>query len=142
MKYLGNRDKDKFTGLDTFEVSRALEVVNLMSEELATQCPVTGHVDIYKIIITYSPDKLALETKSLKMYFETLRGLGIFAENLAVKIANDLDEVLKCHWLTVTLTQNIRGGIVIGVTASHLNEEDLDNKEWLSATLNSSSGGT
>ena len=57
--------------LDTFEnpnVGREYEV-NFDIPEFTCLCPLTGQPDFAHFYITYIPDKLCIELKSLKLYF-------------------------------------------------------------------------
>lgn len=103
--------------IDTFQVVGALDEVVFESTELSAICPVTNGPDIYDMTIRYTPSLLCIETKSLKLYLETFRNRGIFAEHLAPELANHLAAAVKVP-VHVTLRQHTRGGIVTTVTAS------------------------
>lgn len=108
MKYLGT--KADFEGLDTFE-SPSIHSVSLVSDEVSAKCPITEQPDWYTVSIQYEPDRVCLETKSLKMYFQALQDVGIFCEDLCEKIFEDVCEALDPLALKVTVTQKSRGGI-------------------------------
>ena len=78
-------------------------------------CPVTGQPDIYVATIEYEPDKLCLESKSLKLYLASFRNEGAFCEALAVRIRDDVAEALELprERVSVALEQKARGGITI-----------------------------
>ena len=65
------------------------------------------------------PEKLCLESKSLKLYLATYRYEGVFAEALAVKIRDDVAGALELEppRVRVRLTQKPRGGITIVASA-------------------------
>lgn len=111
-KYLGASGAD-FQGFDTFPVAEGVEQVTMTSDEVTALCPVTGHPDQYTVEILYRPDRLALESKSLKLYFQTFRNEGIFCESFAAKVANDVQEALSAQSVHVRVTQKPRGGISI-----------------------------
>jgi len=79
--------------------------------EFTSLCPKTGQPDFGKITIEYIPDKLCVELKSLKIYFNSYRNDGIFYESAANKILEDLIKVYKPRYMKVTAEFNVRGGI-------------------------------
>ena len=110
MKYLGN--KNNYDGLEVIRVG--VSKVVLTSDELTALCPITGQPDQYTVSITIEGG-YSIESKSLKLYFVSLRQEGIFCEDLAKKIK---DEVRKAGAdCVVRITQKARGGITIEATA-------------------------
>lgn len=98
-------------------------VVTFTVEEFTSLCPVTNQPDFGTITIKYAPNHLCLESKSLKLYLQTLREKGIFWETLAHEIADKLNTFLQPFWIEVTTNQNARGGI--GLSTTVLIEEGL-----------------
>ncbi len=78
-----------------------------------------GAPDFATINITYVPDKVCLELKSLKLYLWSFRNDGIFYERVVNRILDDLVKASKPRSMTVVGDFNIRGGVksVITVTA-------------------------
>jgi len=113
---LGRSDSIPSTQIDTFPVEGPIELVHFRSSELTAVCPVTNQPDFYAIAISYSPELICIETKSLKLFLRTFEGVGIFAEHLAPMIADHLGEAVKVP-VTVILEQQTRGGIVTTVTS-------------------------
>jgi len=115
---LGNPDPEAFVGLETFPNPGVVHV-DLTSDELTAMCPVTGQPDMYVAQIEYWPERLCIESKSLKLYLMAFRNQGHFAEALAVKIRDDVAEAVEVtrDKVSVTLEQKSRGGIVITATA-------------------------
>jgi 7-cyano-7-deazaguanine reductase len=111
-KYLGASGAE-FSGFDTFPVAEGVTRVAMSSDEVTALCPVTGHPDQYQVEIEYIPRELALESKSLKLYFQTFRNEGIFCESFAARIADDVHEAIKARSVDVRVTQKPRGGITI-----------------------------
>jgi 7-cyano-7-deazaguanine reductase len=111
-KYLGHSGSD-FEGFDTFPVAEGVESVTMSSDEVTALCPVTGHPDQYVVDIEYVPEKLALESKSLKLYFQSFRNEGIFCESFAARIAHDVQQAIAARSVHVTVTQKPRGGVAI-----------------------------
>ena len=85
--------------------------------EFTCLCPITGQPDFATLEITYIPNRLVLESKSLKLYLWTYREIGIFHENLVNELLDALYDFLKPRWIRVNGHFNVRGGIGIDVTA-------------------------
>jgi 7-cyano-7-deazaguanine reductase len=66
--------------------------------------------DFYRITITYIPDRRCLESKSLKLYLFSYRQSGMFAEDMANRILDDLVKICRPRWLEVESEMNPRGG--------------------------------
>lgn len=94
-------------------------VVTLRTSEFTCLCPATGQPDFASLVITYVPDKLIVESKSLKLYFMSFRNKGVFHEHLSNIILDDLVKALKPRWMRVQGVFNSRGGITIEVHAEH-----------------------
>ncbi len=70
-----------------------------------------GAPDFGTVIITYVPDRLCLELKSLKLYLWSFRNDGIFYERAVNRILDDLVAAASPRWMEVTGDFNVRGGI-------------------------------
>src|SRR6267143_4761909 len=64
--------------------------ISISMPEFTSICPKTGLPDFGTVHIRYRPDKLCLELKSLKGYFQAYRNLGIFYENAVNRILRDI----------------------------------------------------
>lgn len=62
--------------------------------EFTSLCPITGQPDFASIYISYIPDQLCVESKSLKLYLFSYRNHGDFHENCINTIGKDLVELL------------------------------------------------
>ena len=115
---LGHSGSEHYAGLETFP-NPGVSHVEMTSDELAAVCPVTGQPDLYVAAIEYWPGELCLESKSLKLYLSSFRNEGHFCEALAVRIRDDVADVLELprDKVRVTLSQKARGGITIAATA-------------------------
>ena len=113
---------DAFTGLDTFPAPPDVTVVRMVSDEVTALCPVTGQPDWYEVTIAYRPDAACIESKSLKLYFQTFRNTGIFGEAFAAQVARDIMEACTPHWVRTTVVQKPRGGITITASAKVVRE--------------------
>ena len=114
---LGKRATEPSKELDTFPKPNNVTIVRFTTNELTSFCPVTAQPDFNTLLIEYSPDRVCVESKSLKLYLWTFREELIFGEGLAHQIAEDLYEALDPHWIKITLSQGIRGGLQITVEA-------------------------
>jgi len=114
---LGQPRNEHYAGLETFP-NPGVEQVELTSDELTSVCPITGQPDLYRVTIACRPDALCLESKSLKLYLNAFRNDGVFCEELAVRIRDDVATALELApgRVTVTLEQKARGGITITAT--------------------------
>ena len=111
---LGHAGSEHYAGLETFP-NPGVALVELTSDELVAMCPVTSQPDLYVATIEYEPDRLCLESKSLKLYLASFRNEGVFCEALAVRIRDDVAEALELpqERVSVALQQKARGGITI-----------------------------
>ncbi len=76
-----------------------------------------GAPDFGTMIISYRPDALCLELKSLKLYLWSFRNDGIFYERAVNRILDDLTAKVTPTWMEVVGDFNIRGGIKSVITA-------------------------
>ena len=87
--------------------------------EYTAVCPVTGQPDFGTIVIVYTPDRLCVELKSLKLYLWSFRDEGHFFEQVTNQILDDLVRALAPRRMTVIGRFNVRGGITTTVVARH-----------------------
>jgi 7-cyano-7-deazaguanine reductase len=115
---LGHPGSDHYAGLETF-ANPGVSQVEMTSDELTAVCPITGQPDLYVATIEYWPRDLCIESKSLQLYLSGFRNEGHFCEALAVRIRDDVAEVLELPQdkVRVTLRQKARGGITITATS-------------------------
>src|SRR3989338_6237015 len=111
---LGSRASKPASTLEAFpnHAPGNLEV-SLHCSEFTCRCPLTGQPDYATIDIVYVPDKFVVESKSLKLYLETFREVGVFHEHLAVDIGKDFVKFIKPKSVSVKVNFNTRGGIAI-----------------------------
>ena len=93
--------------------------IKFVFPEFTSMCPVTGQPDFATITITYVPDCLCVEMKSLKLYFHSYRNKGIFYESVVNTILDDLVAVLKPRKMTVVGEFAVRGGTAGTVIAKY-----------------------
>lgn len=85
--------------------------VKIVHPEFTSVCPKTGLPDFGTLTIEYVPGKLCLELKSLKYYFLQYRNCGIFMENIANRVLDDVVKAVKPRSCTVTGDFTPRGGL-------------------------------
>ena len=115
---LGNTVRHPIEHLEAFEIDQPVSRVRLTTNEVVSVCPITGQPDISALVIDYGPDRRCIETKSLKLYVWSFRDRPTFCEALAAEIADEVMQAVNPHSVSVTLTQQPRGGIVIEATAT------------------------
>jgi 7-cyano-7-deazaguanine reductase len=85
--------------------------ISISMPEFTSICPKTGLPDFGQITIQYRPDKLCLELKSLKLYFQAYRNLGIFYENAVNRVLRDVVQAAQPLAAKVIGEFNARGGM-------------------------------
>jgi 7-cyano-7-deazaguanine reductase len=93
-------------------------VVQHTCSEFTSVCPKTGQPDFGTLRISYVPDRLCVELKSLKFYLQGYRNQGIFYERVVNVICDDLVKALRPRRLSVEGSFSVRGGISSVVTAT------------------------
>lgn len=81
--------------------------------EFTSLCPITGQPDFATIYISYIPDKLMVESKSLKLYLFSFRNHGDFHEDCVNIIMKDLIKLMEPRYIEVWGKFTPRGGISI-----------------------------
>ncbi len=85
--------------------------IEIVSPEFTSVCPRTGQPDFGAITISYTPDKMCVELKSLKFYLQSFRNQGIFYEHVTNTILDDLVAVVKPRSMKIEAAFNARGGM-------------------------------
>ena len=117
------------TDLEALELP-AIEVVdNLVRErsyhvaftipEFTCMCPMTGQPDFATFRITYVPDASLVELKSLKLYMNAYRNVGVFHEFVTNRILSDLIAACQPQRMDIEGDFNVRGGIKTVVNATY-----------------------
>ncbi len=104
-------------------------VVTHIAPEFTSLCPKTGQPDFGKISLEYIPDKLCVELKSLKIYFNSYRSDGIFYESVTNKILDDLVSVCKPRYMKITAEFNVRGGISSLIVAEFKKKQPMKKSQ-------------
>jgi 7-cyano-7-deazaguanine reductase len=110
--------------LDTFKnefPNRDYTIIHT-APEFTSLCPKTGQPDFATITVEYIPDKLCIELKSLKIYFNSYRNDGLFFESATNKILDDLVAVCKPRYMLISADFNVRGGISSVIEAEYFDK--------------------
>ena len=85
----------------------------------------SGHrpADFARIDIDYVPDRLCVESKSLKFYLASYRNERAFNEAVTNRILDDFVKACAPREVIVTAQFSARGGIALTVRAEYPDEE-------------------
>ena len=75
--------------------------------EFTSLCPITGQPDFAQIYISYIPDELMVESKSLKLYLFSFRNHGDFHEDCVNIIMKDLIKLMNPKYIEVTKWEDL-----------------------------------
>ena len=100
--------------------------IHLDYPEFGSLCPVTGQPDTARLRICYMPDRLCLETKSLKYYLASWRNTALFNEDIVNRVLDDIRQACQPQVLIVRGDFSPRGGIRLTCQAS-LPEDMVEN---------------
>lgn len=87
--------------------------------DFTSLCPVTGQPDFAQILVEYIPDKLCLETKSLKLYLASYRNVHSFNEQVINRILDDLVRSSQPRKMKVEGRFVPRGGLSLSVIVDY-----------------------
>ena len=90
-------------------------LIRFTCPEFTSVCPVTGQPDFAHLVIDYLPNKLIVESKSLKLFLGSWRNHAGFHEACTVAIAKKVVDATKPKWLRIGGYWYPRGGIPIDV---------------------------
>ncbi len=90
-------------------------VIRFTAAEFTCLCPITAQPDFAHLVIDYLPDRLIVESKSLKLFLASYRNHGAFHEDCTVEIARRLVDAMEPKWLRIGGYWFPRGGIPIDV---------------------------
>ena len=107
--------------------------IHMTTDEFTSLCPLGGvesdaaelallkggAPDFATIHITYVPDAVCVELKSLKLYLWSFRNDGIFYERVVNRILDDLVAKVRPRKIKIVGDFNVRGGIKSVITAEH-----------------------
>ena len=93
--------------------------IEIVCPEFTSVCPKTGQPDFGTMVFEYTPGKLCVELKSLKLYLQSFRNEGIFYENITNTILDDFVAVVQPKWALLTAKFTPRGGISSIIKVEH-----------------------
>ncbi len=94
-----------------------VQQITFRAMEFTAVCPKTGQPDFGRVEISYVPNELCIESKSLKFYLWSYRDHGAYCESLAANIADDIVYAINPKKVVVTVYQTARGGIELETQA-------------------------
>jgi 7-cyano-7-deazaguanine reductase len=108
-------------GLETFPNPKPGRdyLVRHVAPEFTSRCPLTGQPDFGTVIIEYVPDRLCVELKSLKLYLQSFREVGVFYEALTNRILDELAAALAPRRMRVETRWRPRGGLTSCIVAEY-----------------------
>ena len=97
--------------------------IHFETDDFTSICPVTGQADFARIDIDYVPDRLCVESKSLKFYLASYRNERAFNEAVTNHILDDFVKACSPREVMVTAQFSARGGIALTVRAEYPGEK-------------------
>ena len=102
--------------------------IRFVVPEFTSLCPMTGQPDFAHLVIDYVPDLWIVESKSLKLFFNSFRNHQSFHEACTVGIGKQLVDLLAPRWLRIGGYWYPRGGMPIDVFWQY---GDLPTGTWV-----------
>jgi 7-cyano-7-deazaguanine reductase len=93
--------------------------IETICPEFTSMCPKTGQPDFATLTLTYVPDQLCYELKSLKLYLQQFRDYGAFYERVTNQIFDDLIAVTQPREMKLLADFTPRGGIRTTVSVAY-----------------------
>ena len=91
-------------------------LITIELPEFTALCPRTGNPDFATIHITYVPDKLIVELKSIKLFITSFRNDGVYHEAVTNLVFDILRKLLKPKYLRIIGDFNRRGNVKTVIT--------------------------
>src|SRR5437868_6889618 len=92
--------------------------IEIVCPEFTSLCPKTGQPDFGTLTFRYTPDRLCVELKSLKLYLQRYRTQGIFYEAVVNRLLDDFVAACRPRKCQVIGAFTPRGGIATTVTCA------------------------
>jgi len=124
--------------VNEFDIDKDLEIwpnehdrnylIKMTLPEFASLCPRSGYPDFATIYLEYTPDKLVVELKAIKLYINSFRDKHISHENAANEIYGVLEKKLKPKYMKIVADFNPRGNVhtVIEIDSSKIEKQSQD----------------
>jgi 7-cyano-7-deazaguanine reductase len=109
------------TLLETFD-NRTPErdyTIQFTLPEFTCLCPRSGFPDFATLHVRYVPGPRCVELKSLKLYINAFRNIGVFHEDVVNGVLSDLVGLVAPRYCEVVGDFNVRGNIKTVVRAEH-----------------------
>ena len=90
--------------------------IEIVCPEFTSICPKTGQPDFGTITLSYTPDRLCVELKALKLYLQSFRNRGIFYEAATNQILDEFVRACSPRRCRVIGAFTPRGGITTTVS--------------------------
>lgn len=94
-------------------------LIRLDCPDFTSLCPVTGQPDFAAMTLEYVPDRLCVETKSLKLYLAAYRNVPAFNERVVNRILDDLVRACAPRRMKLEGRFAPRGGLALTVVVEH-----------------------
>jgi 7-cyano-7-deazaguanine reductase len=107
--------------------------IHLSAPDFSSLCPVTGQPDSAHVEIIYIPNKLCIETKSLKFYLASYRNHAAFNEAIVNRILDDVQKACSPKEVIVRGKFAPRGGIQLTCEARYPDRKGA--LEWPASSL-------
>ena len=99
--------------------------IHLETDDFTSLCPVTGQADFARVDIDYMPDRLCVETKSLKFYLASYRNERAFNEAVTNRILDDFVRACAPREAIVSAQFSARGGIALTIRAEYRDKKKI-----------------
>jgi 7-cyano-7-deazaguanine reductase len=99
--------------------------IHFETDDFTCICPVTGQPDFAQIDIDYVPDRLCVESKSLKFYLASYRNEHAFNEAITNRILDDFVKTCSPREVIITAQFSARGGIALTVRAEYPDKREI-----------------
>jgi len=86
-------------------------IIKIELPEFMCKCPRSGYPDFATIYIEYTPNKLVIELKALKIYINSFMNRHVSHENSANEIFDTLYGKLEPKWMKVVADYKPRGNV-------------------------------
>lgn len=93
--------------------------IEIICPEFTSMCPKTGQPDFGTITFMYTPDQKCVELKSLKLYLQRFRSVGVFYEAVVNRILDDFVAACQPRRCQVVGAFTPRGGITTRVKCEY-----------------------
>jgi 7-cyano-7-deazaguanine reductase len=93
--------------------------IHFETDDFTSVCPITGQPDFARIDIDYVPDRLCVESKSLKFYLASYRNERAFNEAVTNRILDDFVKACAPREAIIAAQFSARGGIALTVRAEY-----------------------